>query len=403
MKHFAPNKFGFAFRLAFLLLLGSSLLVGCQAEKPRNVIVLIGDGMGFEQTKAASIYAYGRDGRLAMQRLPYRGELRTYPANGENEITDSAAGGTAIATGRKVYNGVVSMAIPGDGTPLLTALEYSRDEGKMTGLVTTAYITHATPATFGAHAENRGMLDKIAQCLLEQSRPNVLFGGFGGRSGEVVGVTREKAEAAGYKVVTSRDEMNALTPAPDCFVSGQFGPGGDCMPYEYDYAVAANTTYDTQPHLSEMTRKALELLDAGPNGFFLMVEGGRIDHAGHENRLPHNIYETLEFDMAVKVVLDWAKDRDDTLVLVTADHETGGLKVLENKGKGELPVVSWSSGGHTGANVPVYAKGPGANRVRGVMMNTDIFWIITGRADEIPRHSSVVEKKAASPQPVAAH
>ena len=133
-----------------------------------------------------------------------------------------------------------------------------------------------------------------------------------------------------------------------------------------------------------------------------MIEGGRIDHAGHGNQLSRNIYETIEFDRTIKAVLDWASRRNDTLVLITSDHETGGLKVLENNGKGKLPKVSWSTGGHTGVNVPIYATGPGADRVRGVMQNTDIFWIITGRANEVPQRSAAEDKKATSPQPVAA-
>ena len=132
------------------------------------------------------------------------------------------------------------------------------------------------------------------------------------------------------------------------YVSGQFGSG--YMPYEYD------GTFGTLPHLTDMTTAALDILDNNPDGFFLMVEGGRIDHAGHDNDLERNVEETLEFADSVQIILTWAAGRDDTLVIVTADHETGGMTVLTDN-PGDYPTVSWTTGGHTGANVPVYAWG----------------------------------------------
>jgi hypothetical protein len=126
-----------------------------------------------------------------------------------------------------------------------------------------------------------------------------------------------------------------------------------------------------------MTTTALDILDADPDGFFLMVEGGRIDHAGHANNLERNILETIEFAAAAQIVMDWAAGRPDTLVIVTSDHETGGLTVIQNNGKGSFPTVSWSSGGHTGVNVPIYASGFNADHVSGVMDNTDIHVLST--------------------------
>lgn len=135
--------------------------------------------------------------------------------------------------------------------------------------------------------------------------------------------------------------------------------------------------YDTLPHLSEMTATALDLLDNDSDGFFLMVEGGRIDHAGHSNNIRRNVFETIEFSNSLQEVFDWAADRDDALILVTADHETGGLTVLENNGQGNFPTVSWSTTGHTAANVPIYAWGVNAELVYGVMDNTDLFNVVT--------------------------
>jgi alkaline phosphatase len=337
------------------------------ADAPRNVIVLIGDGMGFEQVSAAGMYAYGMPGTFSFESFLHQAEVTTYSAN--SPITDSAAAATAIATGHKVNNGVISMAIPGDGSELETMLEYFSYRGKTTGLVTTTYMTHATPAAFGAHEPSRNNLPQIADDYLNQTRPNVIFGGGAN------GLTIPDAIAAGYTVVTDRAEMQALDPDTVTLASGQFGT--TYLPYEYDYFIGIDDGYDTLPHLSEMTTTALDILDADPDGFFLMVEGGRIDHACHNNDIARCVFETIEFAAAVDEVIDWATGHDDTLILVTADHETGGLTVLENNGQGNFPTVSWSTTGHTGVNVPLYAWGANAELVYGEMDNTGLFNVVT--------------------------
>ena len=325
---------------------------------PRNVIFLIGDGMGFEHVKAARMYLNGDEEPLSFESLPYQAEMTTDSAN--SPVTDSAAAGTAMATGVKVNNGVVSVAIPGDGSELETLLEYLQDRGKSTGLVTTTSMTHATPACFGAHEESRGNTSEIAADYLYQTRPNVLFGG-----GEP---ELDDAEDSGYTVVTNVFEMLALDTAAESMVSGQFGSGH--MPFEFD-------GLGDLPPLSYMTEIALDILDNDPDGFFLMVEGGRIDHAGHSNDIERNVHETIEFSYTVQEVIDWAAGRSDTLILVTADHETGGLTVIANNGAGDYPTVTWSTGGHTGVNVPVYARGPNAELISGIMDNTELFAVAT--------------------------
>lgn len=331
-------------------------------QAPKNVILLIGDGMGSEQVKAAGMYAYGTPGKLPFEQFPHQGEVTTYSAN--SSITDSAAGGTAIATGVKVNNGVISMAIPGNGQPLETILEKYQGAGKSTGLVTTTEMTHATPAVFAAHQKGRLQQGQIAQQYLNVTRPEVLFGGGG------AGMSPAAAESAGYQVVTNRQQMQALDTEKVTRVSGQFGQGH--LPYEYDGV-------GDLPHLREMTQTALNILDNDPDGLFLMVEGGRIDHAGHENDLERNVRETLQFAETVTEVLKWAENHPDTLVIVTGDHETGGLKVLQNNGQGKLPQVSWSSQNHTGINVPIYGWGVNSDRVTGILDNTDIFNILLGQ------------------------
>ncbi len=356
----------------FLFLLTVSVANSAYAT-PKNVIFMIGDGMGFEQVRAASIYASGEPNKLSFQSLPYFGEVTTKSAN--NAVTDSAAAGTALATGQKVNNDVISAAIPGDSSELQTLLEYFKDSGKVTGLVTTVYITHATPAAFGAHETSRDNYDNIADDYRLRSKPNILLGsdGIALEDGKIKehGVTVSEFEAAGYTAVTDRAGLLGIDPNMTKYLLGYFDTpeSSGYMPYE---PYTSNL-----PHLSEMAETALDVLDNEPNGFFLMIEGGKIDEAGHDNDLIHNVGETIEFSNTVKVVLDWAKGREDTLIIVTADHETGGLKVTQNNGEGVLPSVTWSTDDHTGTNVPVYAQGENAYLISGVMDNTDMFFLCT--------------------------
>lgn len=326
--------------------------------KAKNVILFIGDGMGAGQIKAAGMYLAGAEGTLSFEGFPHRGFLST--RNAEGGVTDSASAATAMATGTKVSNGVLGVAIPGNGMPLETILELLGRQGKRTGLVTTTFITHATTAAFASHVPTRDDYGGIADAYLNDSRPNVLFGG-----GEHI--RPADAREAGYTIVTDRDGMMRLPPEAETHVFGIFGRGH--MPFEYDGLVDL-------PHLSEMTQVALRILENGPDGFFLMVEGGRIDHAGHSNDTIRAVLETIEFSNAVAKALDWGRFHPDTLILVTADHETGGLEVVKNNGAGGIPTVSWSTSGHTAANVPVYGWGVGAERVAGTMENSDIFQIM---------------------------
>ncbi len=337
------------------------------ANQPKNIIFFIGDGMGPEQVKAANYY---NGGSLSFESFTHTGFLTTYSA--DSSVTDSAAAGTALATGYKVDNGVISIARPANvdyayNSELPTMLEYFQDRDKSVGLVTSTYITHATPAAFGAHESSRNNLSNIASDYLTQTKPDIIFGGGAN------GMTSAAAVTAGYTVATDRVTMNAITDDGSTvpMVSGQFGTTH--MPYEHD------GDYSTLPHLSEMTEKALSLLDNDSDGFFLMVEGGRIDHSGHLSnsnltlKTNRNIQETLEFSAAVQEAIDWASVRSDTLILVAADHETGGLTVNTDNGAGNLPGVTWGGESHTAANVPVYAWGVNSEMISGTMNNTDMF------------------------------
>lgn len=329
-------------------------------QSPKNVIFMIGDGMGFEHVKAGGMYLNGQPGTLCFESLPYQAQVTTYSA--DNSVTDSAAAGTAMATGHKVNNGVISMAYPGDGSELQTLLELFKARGTRTGLVTVDPVTGATPAAFGAHEPSRDNKTQIAGDLLNQTRPNVLLGGGGN------GMTTSAASTAGYTVVTDREGMQAVDTSLVSFLSGQFGTAS-YMPYEYD-------GLGNLPHLSQMIVTALDILDNEPNGFFLMVEGGNIDHAAHSNDIARVVYEMVEFHNTVQIAINWAASRTDTLIVVTADHETGGLTVTQNNGQGNLPTVSWSSTGHTAANVGAWAWGVNAEYITGILNNTEFFQMI---------------------------
>jgi len=324
----------------------------------KNVILFIGDGMGPEHVRAAGMYLSGPGGTLSFEAFPFRGSVAT--ANADGGVTDSAAAATAMATGVKVHNMVISVASPGDGSPLPTALELFKAAGRNTGLVTTSYISDATPAAFGAHRASRTDYAGIDNDYLIRSRPNVLFGG--GRF-----LTPADASGAGYAVVRDRAALLALDTETQVRVTGLFG--ADNLPYESDGP-------GDLPHLSELTSVALRILDNNPCGFFLVVEAGRIDHASHANDIGRAVGETIALSNAVAAAVDWAGTRTDTLIVVTADHETGGLRLLERTAAGVRPAVSWGATRHTGTRVPVYAKGIGADRVSGMIENTDIFRIV---------------------------
>ena len=327
---------------------------------PRYVIVFIGDGMGAEHVKAGSYFKTGAAGAFPFEAFPYQGQVTTYPAN--NTTTDSAATASAIATGVKVNTNVISVALPGDGRELETILEAAMKQGKQAGLVSTSYLTDATPGAFGAHETIRTNTSQIALDYMNQTRPQVLLGGGAN------GLSPSLAQSAGYQVVTDRSGLLSLS-GDEPYVSGQFNGGR--LPYEYD-GMGSN------PHLSDMTATAIDLLDDDPDGFFLMVEGGLIDVAAHSNNLPRVVNEVVEFGNSVQVALDWASGRSDVLILVTADHETGGLTVTKSNGAGQLPSVTWGTTGHTSRNVPIYAYGVNADRVWGTMDNTQIRSVIEG-------------------------
>ena len=347
-----------------LAVLGLWLVAAPAGAGVKNVILMIGDGMGFEQVASTAAFV-GEP--LAFESAPFRGEMTTHSLSG---VTDSAASATAMATGQKAINTQISFVPP--FTDLETSLEIHQSEGRAAGLVTTSFMTDATPAAFAAHAIWRFATDEIASDYLTQTRPEVLMGG-GGENWFPIDIA-----AAGYTVVEDRDALAAVDPASVGMLAAVFGDGP--LGYEYDRLALGDDSFDSQPFLSEMTEVALAVLENDPNGFFLMIEQEQTDSAGHldntdPNKTGRMIYAAREFSNAVATVLNWMGERDDTLLIVTADHETGGLELLQDNGAGMLPTVSWSHGDHTGVTVPVYAWGSSGEQVVGVIDNTDIFAI----------------------------
>jgi alkaline phosphatase len=271
-----------------------------------NVIVLIGDGMGFDPIEVTSVV----HGDLSMQSMTGVGYTRTNSRSGE--VTDSAAAGTALATGHKAYNGQISVRGDADDenpTPLLTQLELAQARGKATGLISTTRITHATPAAYASHVPDRDMEGTIAEQYAE-SDVDVLMGG--GRR-EFDDDLLERMRGAGYEVLFDAADLEAAS--------------GDRLLGLFD---DSHVTYtldrdESIPSLTEMTGAAVDRLEDEDDGFVLMVEGGRIDHAEHGNDIQTTVAETAEFDDVVDWALEYAETRDDTLVVVTSDHETGGL------------------------------------------------------------------------------
>ncbi|MCG5055291.1 MAG: alkaline phosphatase [Myxococcales bacterium] len=321
--------------------------------RARNVVLFIGDGMGFGHLDAARSFANGNTAPLIMETLPVQRRMDTRNALGQ--ITDSAAGATAFATGRKVSNAVLSLALPGDGRPLASALELRQASGAVTGLITRETpIVDATPAAFAAHRPSRYDAAEIAHQILRVTRPDFVAG----VAAPFADVTA--ALEAGYFTLAGADPLGFVSIAQ---------PGLHRVAWLYEDRHA--------PPLDELTSTALAFLSRHEGGFFLMVENEGTDTAGHANDLAHIVEAVLTFDRAVARGLAFAQARQDTLVLVTADHETGGVAIDPGTARaGQLPQHSFSTFGHTSDHVPVFAFGPGAEELPQLVQNHELFnWL----------------------------
>jgi alkaline phosphatase len=280
--------------------------------------------MGVSERSLTKIVAYGPDAEMAMDRFEVVGLMTTHPL--DMLVTDSAASGTALSTGHKTNTMMVNVSP--DGSPLETITEKALKQGKAVGIVSNARLTHATPACFAVHAQHRGDEYGIALNMARKGITVMLGGGsssflpteLGGRRTDGQNIVREM-EQAGYKVVSDKSELLAVDTETTNRLFGTFGSSH--MPHELD---RDKTKY---PSLAEMTRVALDILDNDPDGFFLMVEAAKIDMAGHSNDAPSIIAQTKAFDDAVEVAIDYGDGNDGTLVVMTADHATGGTTITE--------------------------------------------------------------------------
>jgi alkaline phosphatase len=348
----------------------------------KNVIFMVPDGMSLADVTAARIYKNGIDGPpLHFETLEHIGYQRTY--SGNSTITDSAAAASAWACGEKFNNGEI--CFHGDGRPNpASILELAKGMGMATGLVATSTITHATPAAFGAHVANRSCETEIARQYIETTRPDVLLGGGlskfqpakadpCGSSGDLI----PRAMKAGYTIVRTKAELDAAVSDSACKLLGLFTMEGMTPD-------RLRTPGASEPRLSEMTAAALGLLEKRRIGLFLMVEGSQVDWGNHANNLEYQFGETLAFDEAVKTVLDWIdaspERREHTLLIVSPDHETGGFAVNGPANRllrpGEYVTAGWTTGGHTGSDVPVWGQGPGSSGVGRALDNTDLYRIM---------------------------
>ncbi|MDP4701298.1 MAG: alkaline phosphatase [Saprospiraceae bacterium] len=359
-------KISFAF--TFLL-----LLVGCKSnisisydldekgkefqEYPTNIILLIGDGMGLTQISAAM---YSNNNRLALAKFPVIGFHKSHAAN--ELITDSAAGGTAIACGIKTNNG--NIGTDENGIPTLSILEELDSMNFSTGMIVTSTIVHATPAAFAAHRARREMYEEIALDYLD-ANVDLLIGG-----GRQYFQNRE---------MDDRDLVNEFE-NKGYVVMDQLYTTMNKIKWPLDKNLLYFTA-DKQPltvsggrnYLSFAVRQGVQYLEQKSNkGFFLLVEGSQIDWMNHANDGRGVVMETLDFDRAIWEAIQYANKKGNTLVLVTADHESGGMSIEAESRMNKLK-YGFTTNGHTAAMIPVFAYGPGSNLFRGIYENTSIY------------------------------
>ncbi len=338
-------------KIIFLFLGVFLLNIGIAQPKPKNVILLIGDGMGVAQTYATYL---ANDKQLNIYTMPYVGLSITYCA--DKEVTDSGAGGTAIAIGQKALYG--SIGLDSLSNPHLSLLKIAKNSFKSTAIITSCDVTHATPASFVANVKDRNLQEEIALSFIKENIDIVIGGG----KDRFVSTKRkdqlnliDSLIAKKYEIYNSLEQIKNTQ-------SDKF------------YALLADG------HLSEAKKrgnvlpegleKTLNTLSKNENGFFIMLEGSKIDMEAHLHKYENMIDEVQDFDECVKIALEFAKQNGETLVVVTADHETGGLTLPADN---NLTKDEWTSWHHTAVPVPIFSYGVGAENFTGVMQNTDVF------------------------------
>ncbi|MBC7382994.1 MAG: alkaline phosphatase [Bacteroidia bacterium] len=324
-------------------------------KKPKKIVFLIGDGMGLTQITGAMADFTGRN---SFERFTYIGLSKT--ASADNYITDSGAGATVFSIGKKTYNGAIGVDSAGKEKEGL--FEKLKTAAWGTGVVVTSSVTHATPAAFYAHVTSRKSEDEIAESLILNNCDLAIGGGkkfFLGRKDKRN--LFEELNEKGFTIAT--DTFLKIFDAKKII-----------------YTLAENGMKTMQEgrgdYLMQATKLAQKNLEKHYGNYFLMVEASQIDWGGHDNNFEYMKAELIDFNQVINAVLDEAIKDGNTLVIVTADHETGGLSLLENKENKHLFKANYASSGHSGVMVPVFAYGPGAEQFAGVYENTEIYYKI---------------------------
>ncbi len=339
---------------------------------PRNVVLIIGDGMGIGHLSVVSTLVYGPSGGLAVESAPVIGLVRTWAAN--DLVTGSAAAASAMATGMKTDRKVISMTPDGNTPP--TLFEIAAARGLATGFVTTSGLVDATPAGFLAHAPSRYDYRFILEAMLESSADVLIGGDFTNHARaslkpDYIKLARTLETAAPERWTVIRDPARlASASAP---LIGFFAP-------------RPGHQYAHGPDLARSAMVAIDLLARNPSGFLLVVECEETDEGAHDNDLDRVVRGLVELDAAVAEILGVAAQRGDTLVLITADHDTGTPTIVDGEFDLGFATVRWSSDDHASTWVPLFAFGPGASRFGGVLDNTEIGRRIAELlgSDEIP-------------------
>jgi alkaline phosphatase len=322
-------------------------------KKPKKVIIMIGDGMGLAQiTGAMSNY----QGRNAFERFQVIGLSKTHSA--DDYVTDSGAGATAISIGKRTYNNAIG--VDADSMPMPTLFELVKKIGWSTGVVATSSIVHATPASFYAHVTHRRQYENIAEQLLN-GNCDIAIGG-------------------GYKFFEQRKDNRSLLTELQAKGFTTSADSSNWQNIRSDKMVYLNA-YDGMPRmldgrgdfLTRASKLAIFNANRNPNGMMLMIEGSQIDWGGHAMDFEYMQTELWDFNDCINEVLNWAEKQKDVLVIVTADHETGGLALTENRTDKKAFIPKYTYNEHTGIMVPVFAFGPGSENFSGIYDNTAIF------------------------------
>ena len=337
--------------LMFVMVLLSPLYSFNQEPKLPNIIMMIGDGMGLSQISSGM---YSNNNYTSLERSHHIGLIKTHSL--DDLVTDSAASGTAMSSGVKTYNRVVGL--DKNFSPVNSILEISIDKGYMTAIIATSTIVHATPASYYSKVKSRYDYEEIAS-QLSKSNINFFVGG-------------------GEKYFNDRrDKRNLMNEMDDYLFANSLENfikiNSNKIGFLTDYDEPIGKHEGRKPSLEDIVQATVQKLSSFNKPFFLLVEGSQIDWGGHDNDSEHMISEMLEFDRTVGKVFNFADKDKNTIVVITADHETGGLSIIDGNLEDSKVVNKYVSDSHTATMVPIFSFGPYSSLFKGIYDNTEIF------------------------------